>query len=108
MRIGIVGGLDRSGHDLERAARAAGHQLEFHDGKLNGPGAAALSSMIDRSDLVVVVTDINSHGAMYRTKEALRRAGRGAMYVRKVGKSWLRRLLEQLDEPTASAPVLAV
>jgi hypothetical protein len=104
MRIGIVGGLDRSGHDLERAARQAGHQIEFHDGKLKGPSASALESLIDRSDVVVVVTDINSHAAMHRTKDLLKRSGREAVYVRKAGVSRFRRLIDELTAaPTMQA-----
>ncbi|MCU0655155.1 MAG: DUF2325 domain-containing protein [Polyangiaceae bacterium] len=96
MRIGIVGGLCRAESDLSRVARKAGHEVEFHDGQLRGPSAGALESLIGRSDVVVVVTEVNSHAAMLKTKELLRKNGREAVFLRKASKSRLSQLLEEL------------
>lgn len=103
MRIGIVGGLDRSGPELERAARKAGHQVEFHTGKLQGPSSGALESLIDRSDVVVFVTGINSHAALHRTKDYMRRSGREAVFVRNAGISAFRRVLADLSTRKSAA-----
>ncbi|MCS6901825.1 MAG: DUF2325 domain-containing protein [Myxococcales bacterium] len=96
MRIGIVGGLCRAESKLSREARRAGHHIEFHDGQLRGPSADALESLIRRADVVVVVTDVNSHAAMHKTKELLRKRGREAVFLRKASKSKLRQLLDEL------------
>jgi hypothetical protein len=65
VRIGIVGGLDRSAPDLKGIARASGHALELHTGGVAGPGSAsALRALVTRSDLVIVLTDVNSHNAV--------------------------------------------
>jgi hypothetical protein len=96
MRIGIVGGLDRAETELSRLAHQAGHEVEFHDGHLRGPSAGALESMIGRSDVVVIITEVNSHAAVLRAKDILRRAGRQAMFLRKVSKSRLRQLLDEV------------
>lgn len=96
MHIGIVGGLCRAEMDLSRVARRAGHEVEFHDGHLRGPGSSALEGLIGRSDVVVVVTEVNSHAAMHRTKELLRKSGRRAVFVHKASKSRLQQLLDQL------------
>ena len=104
MRIGIVGGLCRAETDLSRVARRAGHEVEFHDGQLRGPSAGALESLIGRSDVVVVVTDVNSHAAMHRTKDLLRKNGREAVFVRKASKSRLQQLIEQITAGLMPAP----
>ena len=96
MRIGIVGGLSRAETDLSRVAQRAGHEVEFHDGQLRGPSAGALESLIGRSDVVVVVTDVNSHAAMHRTKDILRKNHREAVFVRKASKSRLQQLIDQI------------
>jgi hypothetical protein len=96
MRIGIVGGMCRVEADLERLAKKAGHQLEFHDGQLRGPSAGALESLIGRADVVVLVTEINSHSAVLRAKDILRRKGRQAMFLRKATRSRLVQLLDEL------------
>src|SRR4051812_8097867 len=58
MRIGIIGGVDRSGSLLQEVAEARGHQLELHTGVMSSTVAASsLRALIARSQLVVVVTD---------------------------------------------------
>lgn len=104
MRIGIVGGLCRAESDLSRMARKAGHEVEFHDGQLKGPSAGALESLIGRSDVVVVVTEVNSHAAMHKTKELLRKNGREAVFLRKASQSRLRQLLDELTSGFLPAP----
>jgi hypothetical protein len=104
MRIGIVGGLDRAEVELSRMAHKAGHEVEFHDGHLRGPSSGALESMIGRSDVVVIITEVNSHAAVLRAKDILRRAGRQAMFLRKVSKSRLRQLLDEVTSGVGPAP----
>jgi hypothetical protein len=107
MRIGIVGGLSRSEPEFLRLAHVAGHEVEFHDGQLRGPSAGALESMIERSDVVVMVTEINSHAAMHKAKDSLRRFGRQALYLRKASKSAFRQLLDTLSPPASAAACAA-
>ena len=65
MKIGIIGGVDRSGNLLQEVAEARGHQLELHTGVMSSAAAASsLRALIARSELVVVVTDVNSHNAV--------------------------------------------
>ncbi len=104
MRIGIVGGLCRAETDLSRVAKRAGHEVEFHDGHMKGPNTSALDSLIERSDVVVVVTDVNSHAAMHRTKDMLRKTGREAVFVRKASKSRLQQIIEQVTSGLMPAP----
>ena len=92
MRIGIVGGAERTADRLSAAATAAGHQLEFHDGHMRGTASERLRAMIERADVVVIVTEINSHGAVLQARELARRAHRPIRLVRRFGTSQLRAL----------------
>ena len=69
MRIAWIGGLERNERELERIAVRGGHGLEFHSGHVGGRGAGDLRAMIERSDLVVILTDVNSHGAVLLAKK---------------------------------------
>jgi hypothetical protein len=54
--------------------------------------------------VVVVVTEVNSHAAMLKTKELLRKNGREAVFLRKASKSRLRQLLDELTAGLLPAP----
>lgn len=99
MRIGIVGGLDRSELSYERLARDHGHEVEVHDGDMRGTAVAALAGLVDRPDLVVIVTDINSHNAVRQTRKLLRTHPRRSLLVRRLG---LSRFLALLQDPAAA------
>jgi hypothetical protein len=60
MRIGWIGGRERNETQLERIAAQSGHRLEFHSGHVGGRGAGDLRALVERSDFVVLVTDVNS------------------------------------------------
>lgn len=94
MRVGIVGGLDRSEQSYQRAVRAMGHELEHHTGYMRGHASLELERLVDRSDLVVIVTEVNSHGAVQTTRKLLRERSRPAVLVRKLGLSRLVALVE--------------
>ena len=99
MRIAWVGGLDRSRARFEEVAERAGHTLEMHEGHVGGRGTLALEGVVERCDVLVIVTDINSHGAVLYAKKVARRTGRRAVIVRKGSVSALERVIESLREP---------
>lgn len=96
MRIGWVGGLTRSEAQLERMAANAGHRLEFHSGDVGGRGAGDLRSLIERVDFVIIVTEINSHGAVIQAKRIAQRLGRGTLVIRSCGASRFQAFLDAL------------
>lgn len=96
MRIGWVGGLLRTKGLLERAATDAGHSLEVHSGETGGRGSLGLSSLVERSDVIVIVVEVNSHGGALRAKALARRSGRPAIIIRKPSVSAFQRILHQL------------
>ncbi len=97
MRIAWIGGLDRNEMQLKRMAAAAGHHLDFHKGDTGGRGAAALRSTVERADLVIILTDVNSHGGVQLARRLCQRLGRGALVVRRCGASQFQRLLDALS-----------
>lgn len=104
MRIGIIGGLDRNEGSLERLARDRGHEVEVHNGDMRGTAPAALAGLVERADLVVIVTDINSHNAVRAARKLLRTTPRPSVLVRKLGMSrFLALLQEHATEPVRAA-----
>lgn len=93
MRIGIVGGLDRGAPGIQSAARAEGHELEFHRGVMSGPHAAALRALVKRVDLVIILTEINSHSAVQLARREAKRSGRPTRILRRLRPGQLSELL---------------
>jgi hypothetical protein len=85
MRVGIVGGVERNQAGYEKVARAVGCDVEFHHGHMRGRGSEALETLVDRCDLIVIVTEINSHCAVRMTQKLSRKRGRRVLIVRKFG-----------------------
>jgi hypothetical protein len=101
MRIGIVGGLDRSGSMFEQLAASAGHVALLHDGDVHGHGVRRLEQLVDHADLVVVVTDVNSHGALKVARQLLRERGRSPLLMRRCGVAAFAKLLDALGQHDA-------
>jgi hypothetical protein len=82
MRIAVIGGLERHEAEIERRAVALGHTVEFHRGRVGGRHASELEAVVQRCELAVIVTEVNSHGAMYIAKRSAARTGRPALITR--------------------------
>ena len=102
MHIGLVGGLDRSEAQYRQLAERAGHSLEWHTGDLAGRGAGTLESMIERSDIVVVVTSVNSHGAVWRARKLAKLRKKQLLLLARCGVSKFGSLLSELSTPGAA------
>lgn len=96
MRIAVVGGLDRSAPHLEAIARAEGHELEHHHGRTAGVGARAIEQLVQRSDVVLILMDVNSHGAVHIAKKAAKAYGRNALVLRQCGVSRIAQVIRSL------------
>ncbi len=97
MRIAWIGGVERNEGDLVDLAAKAGHDLDFHGGHVGGRGTLELRRVVERADLVVILTDVNSHGAVQIARKLCRQVGRPMMLTRRCGASRFQRLLEALD-----------
>lgn len=93
MRIGIVGGVERSEGHLHRIAAASGHEVEFHPGHDTYRDRQSLEAMIVRCDRIIIVTDVNSHAGVRGARDMARRHGREAVVMRRFGPSRLAALL---------------
>jgi hypothetical protein len=100
MRIAIIGGLERHESEIERRASAFGHSVEFHRGRVGGRHTAELEAIVQRCELAVVITRVNSHGAMYIAKKAAARYGRASLITRTCGPSQFSAIVDSL----AAAP----
>lgn len=93
MRIAVIGGHDRSVVALDAVAKDAGHKLEFHPGHVGGRGAQEIRAIVARADLIVVVTDVNSHGAVAVARGEARKHQHPVVYTKRFGTHQLERLL---------------
>jgi hypothetical protein len=98
MRIAVVGGLDRSAPLLQAIARMEGHELEHHHGRTAGTGARAIERLVERSDLVLILMAINSHGGAGVAKKAAKTAGRPSLVMRQCGVSRIAEVIRSLPK----------
>ncbi|MCK6590314.1 MAG: DUF2325 domain-containing protein [Polyangiaceae bacterium] len=96
MRIAFVGGLHRNENQIVEIAEKAGHELDFHPGVVGGRGADELRAAIERAELVIIVTDVNSHGAVQLAKKLCNKLGRGSLVLRRCGAARFRQLLDAI------------
>lgn len=96
MRIAVVGGLERHEAEIERRASALGHTVEFHRGRVGGRHAGELEAIVQRCELAIIVTQVNSHGAVHIAKRTATRYARPAILTRTCGPSSFSAILESL------------
>jgi len=80
-------------------AERAGHSIEWHTGDLAGRGAGTLEALIERSDLVIVVTRVNSHGAVWRARKLAKLRSKRLMLLARWRRVQIRSLLAELSSP---------
>ena len=103
MCIAIVGGFDRQAPLLHEMAARSGHTVAFHTGNVHGRGAGELCAVVARSDLVVIVTDHNSHGGVRTAKRLVRQLNRTSIVLPRCGIARFGALLEALSAPERHA-----
>src|SRR6187549_2280647 len=101
MHIGIVGGVERGEQRYAAAAASKGHSFEFHGGDMAGRGSDSLEALVLRSDLVICVTDVNSHAAVLGARRHARALRRHCVLTRRLGLSRFRALLADFAETGA-------
>ena len=102
MHIGLVGGLNRNEAQYQKLAERAGHSIEWHTGDLAGRGAGTLEALVDRADVVIVVTAVNSHGAVWRARKLAKLRGKRLLLLARCGASTFAALLAELSSPAAA------
>lgn len=99
MHITLIGGVERNEGAFRKAAKDYGHDLDFHGGHMNGRAGDSLTRMIERADLVLVTTDVNSHTAVTVARDAARRFGRELVLLRSCSPTRLREMLAARSAP---------
>lgn len=95
-RLGVVGGVERAFRHLLDRSLCRDVRVEFHAGHMNGSGERELSSLVQRCDVVIVVTGVNSHNAVRRTRELTRLYQRPCFIVRRLGTQLFSEILDTL------------
>jgi hypothetical protein len=93
VHIGLIGGMIRQERQFAALAAAAGHVLEFHSGEAGGRHAEELRTVIGRSDVVIIVTDQNSHLGVRLARQTARRLGRESILLARCGLGRFRTVL---------------
>jgi hypothetical protein len=83
LRITLIGGHMRNVRHLIERGRVAGWRIERHSGDVGGRGTRELRSQIARADIVIITTQVNSHGSMFLAKDYARRLGRFTTIIRR-------------------------
>jgi Uncharacterized protein conserved in bacteria (DUF2325) len=102
-RIGVIGGHDRAAVQLARAASTIDCSLEHHRGHMTRVAVAELAALIERVDLVVVLTDINSHTAVIQARRIATARGRRCVLARRLSPGRLVELVAEHDRGRAAA-----
>lgn len=103
LRVGLVGGVERSEVQLMQVAAAAGYELELHSGHMVGRRAQSLAAMINRVDVVVILTDVNSHNAVLAARRLAVSRGCRLILQRRCSPARLGELLHSLEAETMRA-----
>ena len=104
MDIAIIGGVERNETAYRDLARAAGHVARFHSGHDGGRFRQGLQQLVRRSDLVVVITEVNSHNAVTVARRLARGLAVPILLQRTCSPTRFAELLATL--PPAGAPAL--
>jgi hypothetical protein len=64
---------------------------------VGGRGADTIRTLVERSQLLVIVTDVNSHGAVLLAKKVAAQLGRSSMVVRRCGTARFQALLDAVN-----------
>lgn len=97
MRIALVGGVERNEQVLSRIAEESGHFLEYHGGHMKGRGVAEIDRLVERADLVIVVTDVNSHTAVMMARRSARRLSREVRLMKNCNPTKFRAVVAELS-----------
>jgi hypothetical protein len=81
LRVAVVGGLTRAAELWARAGEAIDVELEHHAGRTRGRGVDEITAAVRRADIVVIITDPNSHGGVAVARRAAAAAARPYVLV---------------------------
>jgi hypothetical protein len=101
IRVAFVGGLERLSRTLESLGDELGLEVRTHNGHTGGGGSARLTAMVQRTDVVVIVTGTNSHNAVQAARREAARSGACVRIVKHLGSGTARAILEEVASTAA-------
>jgi hypothetical protein len=84
LKIAVVGGLDRLEPRYRSIVERLGGQFVFHSGNCNN-GTHTLRNIVCGSDIVVFITSVNSHNAMWAVKAECKKSGKKFIALKRTG-----------------------
>ncbi len=101
-RVAFVGGHDRIEREIVSFAARLGIEVEMHNGHTRGNGATRLAALIQRTDVVVIVTGTNSHNAVHIAKREAAKTGARVCILKSCGTGTARALLTEIADARAA------
>jgi|SRR5580658_10911653 uncharacterized protein DUF2325 len=102
VRVGFVGGHDRVEREIVSLGAWLGVEVEVHNGRTGGNGKERLVALVQRADVVVIVTGTNSHNAVHIAKRAAAKSGTRIQILKACGVDTARLLLTQIARSAAA------
>jgi 3-dehydroquinate synthetase len=101
-RIAFVGGLERLEREILSFGDSLGLEVEMHNGHTWGGGTARLVGLVQRADLVIIVTGTNSHNAVQIARREAAKAGARVRLLSFLGAGTARALLTEIAQQAAA------
>ncbi|ADK84633.1 hypothetical protein Deba_1265 [Desulfarculus baarsii DSM 2075] len=92
LKVAVIGGLERMEGSYCQAIDKLGGQCSFHPGHVRG-GSRRLRQIVIKSDVVVFITSVNSHGALATVKAECKKAGKPFIALGRTGVGSLEEML---------------
>ena len=102
LRVAFVGGVECVDRQLLALGEELGIAIEVHQGHMKSQSRQRLVSLIARANLLVLVTGVNSHGAVSVAKREAERAGTPIRILKFCGSTRARSLLSELAQANAA------
>jgi hypothetical protein len=83
-RVAVIGGLTRATDLWTRAGDALGIVLEHHDGRAEGRGVGEIAAMVRRAEVVVIITEPNSHAGVAAARRAATAAAKPYTLIKRL------------------------
>jgi hypothetical protein len=102
IRVGFVGGHERVEREIVSLGACLGVEVEVHNGRTGGNGKDRLVALVQRTDVLVIVTGTNSHNAVHLAKRAAAKSGTRIQILKACGVDTARGLLTQIARSAAA------
>jgi hypothetical protein len=93
-----VGGPDRLECEILPFGERLGLEVAMHNGQTRGGGSARLVSLVQRTDVVIIVTGTNSHNAVHIARREAAKSGARVRLLKYLGAHTARALLTEIAE----------